>query len=71
MVADDGVMGAFIIEGEKHGQMAADMAAQILKGGKFPLHRMHKETKLVLNQAQMDRFHIILPKDIKNVSIVN
>jgi len=71
MVADDGVMGAFIIEGEKHGQMAADMAAQIMENGKIPLYRMHKESKLILNQTQLSRFHVILPKDIKNVSIVN
>jgi len=71
MVHDDGVLGAIVIVGEKHGQLAAEMASQILEGGKIPLHIMHKDAEILLNQRQLEKFNIVLPDSVRKFSILN
>jgi len=71
MVHDDGVLGAIVIVGEKHGQLAAEMASQILEGGKIPLHIMHKDAEILLNKRQLEKFNIVLPDSVRKFSILN
>lgn len=71
MVTDDGALGAFVIVGEKHGQLAAEMASQILEQGKIPLYIMHQETRILFNQKQLKRFNITLPEGLKRISATN
>jgi len=71
MVYNDGVLGAIVIVGKKHGQLAAQMASHILEGGKIPIHIMHKDAEILLNQHQLEKFNIDLPDSISKLSRLN
>jgi ABC-type uncharacterized transport system substrate-binding protein len=71
MVHDDGVLGAIVIVGEKHGQLAAKVASHILEGGKIPIHIMHKDAEILLNKRQLEKFNIVLPDSIRKFSTLN
>ncbi|BBO78346.1 hypothetical protein DSCW_57630 [Desulfosarcina widdelii] len=71
MVHNDGVLGAIVIVGEKHGQMAAEMASHILEGDKIPIHIMHKDSEILLNRRQLEKFNIDLPDSISKFSRLN
>lgn len=71
-VHDQGVVGAYVIQGETHGRQAAQIALDILsqKTPSIPNPpRTDRDGIFYFNLKQMARFQIHLPEDIRLVSI--
>lgn len=70
-VGDDGVAGAYVIQGETHARLAAAMAREILSGvnpASLPLQNDHNGA-FYFNKKQLRRFGLTLPGFIKAQAI--
>jgi hypothetical protein len=70
-VGDDGVVGAYVISGEEHGRMAAELALGILdlKSPRLPLVNGSQKGQFVFNRRQLQRFGLVLPLEIEKRTI--
>lgn len=71
-VHDEGVVGAYVIQGSSHGRQAAEMAVDILTQKTtmpLPPPRTDREATFYFNRSQMERFKITLPVDIRKISV--
>lgn len=66
-VGDDGVVGAYVVQGEDHGRIAARMAKAILDGREVRQVSAlgDQEGRLYFNEKQLARFGIVLPESIR------
>lgn len=70
-VSDKGATGAYVIQGESHGRQAAEIAHDILVNGKSPGQVSPKTDRkgvLFFSTEQLERFHLILPADIRKTA---
>ena len=70
-VCDDGVAGAYVIQGEPHARLAAGMAKAILSGvnpASLPLQNDHNGT-FYFNKKQLRRFGLTVPGFIRAQAI--
>jgi len=69
-VGDDGVVGAYVVYGEKHGYLAGSMAARLLDGERMQDISAQGDQPgvFVFNERQLNRFGLVLPKSIREQS---
>jgi len=70
-VSDDGAAGSYVIYGEAHGRLAAQMVRTVLETGPshMPPMEMDQKGKFYFNKKQLKRFDLKLPKTIRRESI--
>ena len=66
-VGDNGVVGAYVVQGEDHGRIAARIAKAILDGRevKDVAALGGQGGQLFFNQRQLERFNLVLPDSIR------
>lgn len=67
-----GAIGALLLKGENHGKLAGNIADQILMGqavSELPFIR-DEEGVLYFNKKELERFNIILPREINNGAVI-
>ncbi len=70
-VGENGVVGAFVIFGETHAQLAALMARDILEGKnpRLPTAYMDQDGMFFFNESRLTRFGLTLPEDIRRKAV--
>lgn len=68
-VGDDGVVGAWVIQGEQHGRRAGRIVAGILKEGIRNSADGDQGGVLYLNERQLRRFGLEVPQDLREEAV--